>query len=330
MSTPKIEPNANIHRLGGIDLMDKEDTRFKEYRRRWKEWPETFTVGEFPLFLDIEVTSVCNLKCPFCATTYRSSEIEKGFLSFELVKRIIDEGADNGLYGAKFNYRGEPLLHPDIHKFVRYAKEKGLIDVYFNTNALRLTEPVALRLIDSGLDRISISIEGYTKDEYEKNRIGSNFDTVLQNVRRLKELKERLGVSHPQVRIQTVQLPELIDRLEEYRDFWIPLADEVAFLDYKEMKDRKKGLVYPWACPQLWQRMQVWWDGTLLPCNHDDEARLCLGNANETSIKECWNSAFLSSVRQKHKEGLAHLLDACDGCYLRDSEINKLIKEKEK
>ncbi len=309
--------------------MDKEDSRFIEYRRRWKEWPETFTVGEFPLFLDIEVTSVCNLKCPFCATTYRSREIEKGFITFEIVKKVIDEGKDNGLYGVKFNYRGEPLLHPDIHKFVKYAKEKGLIDVYFNTNAIRLTESIALRLIDSGLDRISISIEGYTKDVYEGKRVGSEFDTVLRNVQKLKELKERLGVSQPKVRIQTVQLPELIDHLEEYKDFWLPLADEVAYLDYKEMKARKKGIVYPWACPQLWQRMQVWWDGTILPCNHDDKARFFLGNVNEISIKEGWNSEFLNSVRQKHKEGLAHLQEACDGCYLRDSEIKKLIKEEE-
>ncbi len=326
MNTVRIEANANIHHLGGVDLLDKEDTHFREYRRKWKEWPESFTVGEFPLFLDIEVTSVCNLKCPFCATTYRNHEIDKGFVSFDIVRKVIDEGADNELYGVKFNYRGEPLLHPRIHDFVKYAKDKGLVDVYFNTNALKLTEAMALKLIKSGLDRISISIEGYARNVYEKYRVGADFDTVLTNVQRLKELKARLGVRHPLVRIQTVLLPELIDHMEDYRNFWLPWADEVAYLDYKEMKARKKGIAYPWACPQLWQRMQFWWDGTLLPCNHDDEARLSLGNVKEISTREGWNSEFLNSVRQKHKTGLAHLLEACDGCYLRDSEIRKLIK----
>ncbi len=80
-----------------------------------------------------------------------------------MVKKIIDEGADNGLYGAKFNVRGEPLLHKEIDKIVYYAKKKGLIDVYFNANALLLNEEMCKRLIDSRLDRISISIEGYTK-----------------------------------------------------------------------------------------------------------------------------------------------------------------------
>jgi len=51
----------------------------------------------FPIFLDIEITSACNLKCPFCATTYRGNKIKKGFREFEILKKIIDEGADNGL-----------------------------------------------------------------------------------------------------------------------------------------------------------------------------------------------------------------------------------------
>ncbi len=325
----KIKANANIHRLGGIDLMDKEDSRFIEYRRRWKEWPETLTVGGFPLFIDIESTSVCNLKCPFCYRNYNSQTIKQGYIAFEIVKKIIDEGADNGLYGVKFGDRGEPLLHPEIHEFVRYAKNKGLIDVYLNTNALRLTEDIALRLIDSGLDRISISIEGYTKDVYEGNRVGSEFDTVLRNVQKLKELKERLGVSQPKVRIQTVQLPELMDHLEEYKDFWLPLADEVAYLDFQEMSIIRKGVVSKWTCPQIWQRMQIWWDGTLKPCNRDFEGLLSLGNIRELNIKASWTSDFLNHIRQKHQQGSAHLIDACDGCYLRDSQIKKLIKEEE-
>lgn len=318
--------NANFHSVHGQDLFDLyKDERYQSYRKKWKEWPENFYAGEFPLFLDIESTSVCNLRCHFCSTTYNNSRIKKGFIDFRLVKKIIDEGADNNLYGVKFNYRGEPLLHPDIDKFVRYAKDKGLIDVYFNTNALRLTVEMAARLIDSGLDRISISIEGFTKETYEKNRVGSNFDTVLRNIEDLNELKEKMGVSHPKIRIQTVLLPETRQTLDEFAAFWGKLSDEIAYLDYKEMKGRKKGVKHDWACPQLWQRMQIWWDGTLVPCNHDDNQKLYLGNVYDVSIKEMWQSGFLNDLRQRHRDGKAHELEACDGCYLRDSEIKKLM-----
>ncbi len=326
MNKVKIEANANFHHIAGDNLFEINSALFKEYRRKWKEWPEHFQVGDFPLFIDMEVTSVCNLRCPFCSTTYRDRFIEKGFISFDLVKKIIDEGAGNGLYGVKFNYRGEPLLHKEICKFVRYAKDKGLIDVYFNTNAMLLDNDMAGALIDAGLDRISISVEGYTKNVYEKYRVGADFENVLSNIVNLQKEKKKRRVVYPKVRVQTVLLDELNKDIDAYRKFWHKIADEVAYLDYKEMKERKKKLVFSWACPQIWQRMQVWWDGTIVPCNHDDEAGLKLGNISDMTIKQAWHSDFLSAIRKKHQNGLAHELKSCDGCYLRDSEINKLVR----
>jgi radical SAM protein with 4Fe4S-binding SPASM domain len=318
-----IEPNSNFHHISGENLFDKSDSRFKEYREKWKKWPENFHAGEFPLFIDIEVTSACNLKCPFCATTFRGKGISKGFITFDEVKRIIDEGVSNNLYGVKFNIRGEPLLHPEIHEFVKYAKQRGLIDVYFNTNAMLLTDDIARKLIDAGLDRLSISFEGITKGVYEKYRVGAKYETVLSNISKIQLLKKKLGVEHPKIRIQTVMLPEIVSAFEQYKSFWSKIADEVGFLDYKEMKVKKKGVEYPWACPQIWQRMAVWWNGTILPCNHDDDGMLALGNIHEVSIKDLWQSSFLNDIRDKHKNGMAHTVHACDGCYLRDSEIMK-------
>jgi len=247
-----IDVNANFHHISGEDLFSKGDSRFIEYRRKWEEWPNNFHTGDFPLFIDIEATSACNLKCPFCATTFRDKKIKKGFISFENVKKIIDEGADNGLYGVKFNIRGEPLLHSGICEFVRYAKAKGLVDVYFNTNAVLLTEKLAEELIDAGLDRISISFEGYTKDIFEKYRTGANYEKVLSNIKNLRSLKKKKNAVHPKIRVQTVMLPELEATFGEYKKFWSRHADEVSVIDYKEMKDKKKKICYSWACPQIW------------------------------------------------------------------------------
>jgi len=233
-----VEVNSNYHHVAGEDLLINKDARFSEYRKKWKEWPEQFHVEDFPLFIDIEVTSACNLKCPFCATTFQSKEIAKGFISFDVVKKIIDEGAQNNLYGVKFNIRGEPLLHPEIHKFVKYAKQKGLIDVYFNTNAMLLTEEVSKRLIDAGLDRLSISFEGYTKEIYEKNRVGATYETVLANIEKMQSLKHELGVKHPKIRVQSVLLPAIKEDFEEYKKFWGSRVDEVGYLDYKQMKEK--------------------------------------------------------------------------------------------
>ena len=199
-----------------------------------------------------------------------------------------------------------------------------MIDVYFNTNAMLLTQDISRKLIEAGLDRITISFEGFTKEVYERYRVGAKFEIVLSNIKGLQLLKKKLNVDYPKVRVQTVMLPELESTFDEYKNFWSGIVDEVAFLDYKEMKDKKIGIKYPWACPQIWQRMAIWWDGTILPYNHDDDGLLALGNIKDMTLEEAWNSKELNSIREKHKNGLAHEVTACDGCYLRDSEISKL------
>lgn len=319
-----IEANSNFHHLAGEDLCAGKDSKFIEYRRKWKEWPANFFRGDFPLFVDIEATSACNLKCPFCATTFMTEDKNQGFISFDRVKKVIAEGADNNLYGVKFNIRGEPLLHPQIHEFVKYVKEKGLIDVYFNTNAVLLTEEVAKALIDAGLDRLSVSFEGYTKDIYEKYRVGARYETVLSNIENIQLMKKKLSVQHPKIRIQTIMFPDMEFSFAEYKKFWAGRVDEIASLDYKEMGVKKKGIRYPWACSQIWQRLAICWDGTILPCNHDDEGLIALGNIDKMTIKQAWHSKKLDDIRDIHKRGLAHQIPACDGCYLRDSEILKL------
>ncbi len=310
--------NTWFHYLSGENLFEKNDKKFIEYRKKWEKWPVTYSIEDFPLFIDVEVTNKCNLRCPFCSTTISGNKNKKGFISKKQVEKIIDEGSDNGLYGVKFNIRGEPLLHSDISYFVKYAKKKGLIDVYFNTNALLLTEKMSNKLIEAGLDRISISFEGYTKKNYEENRVGSNYEKVLNNIEKLRFIKNKLNVKYPIIRIQTIKMDNVFS-IEKYESFWKDKVDEVAFLDYKDMGIKNKGIISSWGCPQLWQRMSVLWDGTILPCNHDDECLISLGNIDDISIKECWNSNKLEYLRKIHKAGLSHKIKSCDGCFLRNS-----------
>ena len=83
-------------------MLDNPDPRFRDYRRKWEDWPKNFMVGSFPLHLDIEITGLCNLRCPFCATSYEPIT-DKGFTSLDSFKRIIDEGAEHGLCAIKLN-----------------------------------------------------------------------------------------------------------------------------------------------------------------------------------------------------------------------------------
>jgi MoaA/NifB/PqqE/SkfB family radical SAM enzyme len=329
---PIIKSNANFHKATASSVFDvRNDAAFKEYRRRWSENPPNFIVEGFPIHLDIESSNACNLKCPFCATTSHFwGPSQAGLLDFELFKKVVDEGAVNGLCAIKLSLRGEPLINKEITKMVRYAKRKGIIDVYFNTNGMLLTGDISSQLIDAGLDRISISFEGIDKTSYEKYRPGATYETVIDNVKRLVAMRKEKGVNNPQIRVQTVMLPELKPTFDHYVNFWKNEvgADEVSYLDARNEGPGfdHRGRAATWACPFLWQRMTVLWDGTLLPClmhGVDDFSLMALGNVRDVSVKEMWSGIRENQIRQLHLAGKAHELGACDMCSYRAMEIKK-------
>lgn len=327
----QIQANANFHTTGGRTVFDvRQDERFLEYRRRWHEYPRNFIVGEFPIHVDIESTNACNLRCPFCAVTFKNwGPYRRGYMEFDLFQNIIEEGVAKGFCSAKFSLRGEPMLHPKLAEMVKYAKDKGILDIYFNTNATLLDEDNINSLIDTGLDRISISFEGTTREVYESYRVGAKYEDVLSNVKALRRSRDRRGLSYPQIRAQTVLLPELKDGFPQYVEFWQGIADEVAYLDDRQEtpEDDHRGLVADWACPFLWQRIAILWDGTLLPClmhGVSDFSLMSLGNVKEVSIKEAWQSEQAAYYRELHKSGQAHQLEACDRCSYRAAELAKL------
>ncbi|HAM34783.1 MAG TPA: hypothetical protein DEB40_00040 [Elusimicrobia bacterium] len=326
--------NSNFHSLTKTSVFDRRraEDRFQEYRRQWMENPGKFHVADFPLNLDLESTCACNLRCPFCATTQANwGPKAAGYMRLELFKRIIDEGAEHGLPAIKLSLRGEPLLHPKLDEMVAYAKKRGILDVYFNTNATLLDADKFNRLIDAGLDRISISFEGTTKEVYERQRVGADFDKVCANIRALKGIRARRQASHPQIRIQTVLLPELKPRFQDFMAMWQAHADEVAYLDARREgpQDDHRGRRAQWACPFPWQRMTILWDGTILPClmhGVSDFSLMALGNAAQMTISEAWTGGRAQEIRNLHRDGRAHELPACDRCSYRAMELEKRAK----
>lgn len=325
----KAIANANFYSLNGTSKPDEMTEEYRKYRESWILYPEQFYVREYPLHLDIEASSLCNLRCSFCDKLPLLKKNQLGNMTFNTFRTIIDQFEQREpLWGIKLSYRGEPLMNKDLPKMVAYAKNKGILDVYFNTNGMLLTENISKKLIEAHLDRISISIDGTTKEEYEKIRIGANLETVVNNLSKLQMLKKHFHVSYPKIRIQTVYF-EGMD-LNNYSQTWMKYADEVAAIDYKDESYRNTDLVFYWACPQLWQRMTIEWDGSIFGCNNDDLRAMYLGNINEKSIKEFWHDPRLENIRILHKRGESHLVKACNGCPWRTAQINKILRKEKK
>lgn len=332
MSIVKAKSNPNFHSGTKKSVFDiQKSERFLDYRKKWKDCPEKFIVNDFPIHLDIENTSCCNLRCPMCARTHDKWGTEKnGMMDMAIYKKIIDEGRINDLCSIKLSLRGEPLLHPQVVEMVRYAKDNGIMDIYFNTNAMLLDEGMCVGLIEAGLPRISISIEGTTKTEYEKSRPGAIFEKLTENLKTLQGVRKEKNVNYPQIRIQTVLSIESRPTFSKYVAYWKDYADEVSFIDLREEGPDidHRGKVCPWACPFLWQRMTILWDGTLLPClahGVKDHSGLVLGKVQGVSIKEMWLSGRVQKMRELHMSGQAHEIPECDECSYRALEIKKLF-----
>ena len=128
-------------------------------------------------------------------------------------------------------------------------------------------------------------------------------------------------------------VPELRDSFSEYVRFWEGLADEVAYLDMRREgpEDDHRGLRGDWACPFLWQRMTILWDGTVLPClmhGVPDFSLLRLGQVGQRNLKEMWLGPQASRYRALHQAGKAHTLEACDRCSFRSMELEKMATAK--
>ena len=129
-----------------------------------------------PIRLWIEPTPYCNLKCPMCPQSDpKINEVTKGktHMDFELYKKIIDEAAGH-VYDINLAHRGESTFHKGLPEMIQYASEKG-IKTRLHTNATILNEKMSKAILESGLDLLSFSFDGFKKEPYEKIRIGSNF-----------------------------------------------------------------------------------------------------------------------------------------------------------
>ena len=303
------------------------DAIYDEYRDLWYDRPTNREPGEYPIHVDIETTTLCNLRCKMCFQSFdppKPTTMDKS-----LVKKIIDE-ISGKVYSMKFQYRGEPLTDANMCEYIHYAKRKGITEVMINTNANLLTPGKAQEIIDSGLDKLICSVEGSNADVYNETRIGGNFDRVVGNIKGLIKLRNSLGYAKPIVRVQMVKTESNSTDVKKFLKFWGKIVDEVAVedeLDYRaEMEDRT--VLEDWACPQLYQRLVVLADGDIVPCcraiHGGTGKQVVLGNVKSISIKDAWDGLQQKAIRHYNETGMSHKVDMCARCGLRKDMVKRL------
>lgn len=150
-----------------------------------------------PIAIQIEPTTRCNLNCPFCV----GRTLEQGDLNYQNFKKIIS--GFSKLRCVSLQGEGEPLMHPDFTKMVKYLKERG-IEVYTISNGLPLDMDMIKNLCRFGLDEIGISIESLDEKLYRRLKPGASLGKVIFNVKKLIEYRNKMGKPKPRVHLRFI------------------------------------------------------------------------------------------------------------------------------
>lgn len=313
-------------------LLQQFRDRFHWYRESWRALPrravEQKLVGDAfrqagtpPLCVDIEVAAVCDLACPFCYRQFIATPDK--VMDDALAMRLIDQAAELGVPSMKFNWRGEPLLHPKLPELIAHAKKRGILETIINTNATNLDETRARALIEAGLDLIIYSFDGGSKESYERMRPGrfreNSFDQVYQNIRRFAQIREEMQSPFPRTKIQMILTEQTFSEQDEFFRLFGDCVDDVSVKQYTErggqlseldaktrgavasalqhralpedtpfFRDRQGQLsvaVGRLPCEQPYQRLLVTYDGRVGMCCYDWGAQHPVGYADSLAME---------------------------------------------
>ncbi|MFC1590922.1 radical SAM/SPASM domain-containing protein [Thermodesulfobacteriota bacterium] len=315
----------NLYKKGGFN------PAFYVYRYRFNNYPKKFKVGAYPLDIIAELSNICNLRCTMCFQGDEALQITKTtkvpLMSMDTFKIIVDQCADLGVPALKLNWRGESLLNEHFTEMVRYAKGKEILEVTSLTNGTRMDESMCRELVNAKMDQIVVSIDGLTKETYERIRVGANYEEVIGNVETL--LRVRGNKRKPFIRVQYTQSDVNSHETEAFYEHWKQRVDEVAISYAKDFgspnnENPEDCPVYEYCCQQPFQRLIIMADGTVTVCATDVTGSIVIGNVHDTSLVDLWNCQKLNELRQQHISGQYHLNPMCRIC------VHHLYKSNEK
>lgn len=288
-----------------------------------------------PISISVEPTTSCNLRCPECPSGLRAFTRPTGMLQQTMFNKTIDQLKDTLTY-LTFYFQGEPYLNPQFLEMVKYASSQRIYTAT-STNAHFLKDEVARQTVESGLDRLIISIDGTSQDTYESYRVGGDLSKVIEGTKNILAWKKKLKSATPHVIFQFLvvrpnehQIPEVysiadelgVDQVvlktaqiydyEQGSDL-IPVQEK--YSRYRKLSDGSYGIKNSLDnhCWKMWHSCVITWDGKVVPCCFDKDAHFVLGDLNAQSFQEIWfgekYNHFRASLLKSRSE-----IEICKNC----------------
>lgn len=283
-------------------------------------FPEATTVFTPRLLsVAIEPTNTCNLRCKMCYSQNPKiyAPRKKGFMSWELYKKIIDElSTFDYRMGLGLNFGGESLLHDEFIEMLKYASIQNKFYIGFTTNGIFLNDEINQSLIENKIDNITVSLDGI-QEVHESARKGSKYLTVKNNIQNL--LIARGDKPKPKIHVNMMITQQTTEQdINDFKVYWQDVVDSVQV--YPGLSETLQYIETPFFdtpiqnkyCRWPFSYMAVLWNGDVTTCCHDINGRNVLGNVTEQSITQIWKSDSFASLRYA---AIRNHFDAKSICY---------------
>ena len=277
-------------------------------------------VWGMPEALSIEPTTACNLHCPECPVGNGTLKRPSENISFLDFKQIVDKTSPWCQYLSLY-FQGEPFLNPQMISMIYYAKQKKMF-VVSSTNGHFFNDDIAKKTVESGLDKLIISLDGATPETYQKYRVDGNFETVIDGIKNIVKWKKILKSNTPVLAVQFVvfrhnehqinEIRKLVTSLgkirleiktaqlygfETKRDI-LPENNKYSRYDFDGNQLRIKSNL-PNHCWRSWHSGVVTVQGDWVPCCFDKDADFRMGNLLTENLLTVWKNTRYEDFRKQ-------------------------------
>lgn len=288
-----------------------------------------------PYLVFIDPCNMCNFKCDFCAPhkSEKAKNIKQQLMNMDMFKKVID---DLSKFPEKIKMlrivgQGEPLINKELPDMIKYAKEKNVAEfIEIITNGSLFEPKLNRRIIDSGIDRIRISIEAIDSKGYEEiSRAKIDFDKMVENLRDLYNNKKQC-----EIYLKTVNVViDTEEKIKKFYDIFGDVCDKIfvenviseMWSDFEEMNNRIKiekkevhgttsSIKDVKVCPYIFYSFFVNTNGDVTACCADWQRKLIFGNVNNLSLKDIWHGDKMKQFWIDMLQGNRDKYEMCKKC----------------